>query len=140
MPSNKRGRRPTPPSDVAAESGPDDGIDPKLLFRAPPRRDDRHVRRLCSQVRESLSFALAGACSDDVLQSLWVVGVDPAPDATRLQVTVCAGGDDAPDPGVVHAKLAAVAGLLRAEVAASIHRRRAPELAFRVVPAGEVAP
>ena len=136
MPSNKRGRRPTPPSDVAAESGPDDGIDPKLLFRAPPRRDDRHVRRLCSQVRETLTYALAGSCRDEVLQSLHVSDVEPAPDATRLAVTLVA-----PDPAQVEtarARLALVAALLRSEVAASIHRRRAPELVFRVVPAGEV--
>lgn len=134
-PNWKRARRPSPPPCDAV--GPDDLIDPKLLFRpSPHRRDDRGARRLCSQVRETLTYALAGSCRDEVLQSLHVSDVEPAPDATRLAVTLVV-----PDPalaGTARARLALVAALLRSEVAASIHRRRAPELVFRVVPAGEV--
>jgi len=131
----KRERRDSPlPCDAV---GPDDLIDPKLLFRpSPHRRDDRGARRLCSQVRETLTYALAGSCRDEVLQSLYVADVEPAPDATRLAVTLVV-----PDPTQIEtarARLALVAALLRSEVAASIHRRRAPELVFRVAPAGEV--
>jgi ribosome-binding factor A len=82
------------------------------------------VRRLCSQVREALTYALAD-CADPVLQSLFVAGVMPAPDATRLAVLLC--GDEA-----ARAKLALAAPRLRAEVAHAIHRKRAPELVFRV--------
>jgi ribosome-binding factor A len=115
--------------------GPDDLIDPKLLFRPESRRhDDRHVRRLCSQVREALTYALAG-CRDEILQSLYVETVEPAPDATRLAAVVRVG--DAGEAETARARLAAVAAMLRAEVASSIHRRRAPELVFRVLPAGE---
>ena len=134
-PKWKRCRRDSPlPCDVV---GPDDLIDPKLLFRpSPHRRGDRGARRLCSQVRESLTFALAGSCRDDVLQSLYVADVEPAPDAARLAVTLVVS-----DPALAEtarARLALVAALLRSEVAASIHRRRAPELVFRVASAGEV--
>jgi ribosome-binding factor A len=74
------------PCDVA---GPDDGIDPKLLFHSSSRKKgDRGVRRLCSQVRESLTYAFAGSCRDEVLLSLYVEYVEPAPDASRLAVTV----------------------------------------------------
>ena len=129
-------RDPSRPSDAV---GPDDGIDPKLLFHASPRRrDDRAVRRLCSQVRETLTYALAGSCRDETLQSLYVSDVEPAPDATRLAVTVVAPADI--DVAVARERLALVTGLLRAEVASSIHRRRAPELVFRVAPAPEERP
>jgi ribosome-binding factor A len=134
-PKWKRERRDAPlPCDVV---GPDDLIDPKLLFRPSPHRaGDRAARRLCNQVRETLTYALAGSCRDEVLQSLHVAAVEPAPDATRLAVTLAV-----PDAGQVdraRARLALVAALLRSEVAASIHRRRVPELVFRVLPAGEV--
>lgn len=134
-PKWKRERRESPlPCDAV---GPDDLIDPKLLFRpSPHRRDDRGARRLCSQVREALTYSLAGSCRDDVLQSLYVAGVEPAPDATRLAVTLVVS-----DPAQVEAaraRLALVAALLRSDVAASIHRRRAPDLVFSVVPPGEV--
>lgn len=134
MSFNRKARRAgsSPPCDAA---GPDDGIDPKLLFHAPSRRrDDRGVRRLCSQVRETLTYALA-ECRDEVLQSLYVSEVEPAPDATRLAVTVCVG--DASEVDAARERLAAVVGRLRAEVASSIHRRRAPELVFRVTPPAE---
>lgn len=126
-------RRDSPrPSDVV---GPDDGIDPRVLFRPESRRrDDRSVRRLCSQVRETLTYALA-ECRDELLQSLYVLAVEPAPDAARLAVTVCVSSGPELDPA--RQKLALATALLRVEVAASVHRRRAPELVFRVVLAGE---
>ena len=136
-PKWKRERRQAPsslplPCDAV---GPDDLIDPKLLLRpSREQRGDRGARRLCSQVRETLTFALAGSCRDEVLQSLYVADVAPAPDATRLAVTLIAF-----DPALIEtarARVALVAAMLRSEVAASIHRRRAPELVFRVA-AGE---
>jgi ribosome-binding factor A len=116
--------------------GEDDGIDPKLLFRPSSRRSgDRGVRRLCSQVREALTFAFAGSCRDEVLLSLYVEDVEPAPDATRLAVTVRVPVDV--DVAAARDRVNRAAAMLREEVAASICRRRAPELVFRVLPAGE---
>jgi ribosome-binding factor A len=131
----KRERRAAPlPCDAV---GPDDLIDPKLLFRpSPQRRDDRSVRRLCSQVREALTYALAGSCRDDVLQSLYVSDVEPAPDVSRLAVTLVAA--DPTQAAAARERIGSVAALLREEVAASVHRRRAPELVVRVVAAGQV--
>ena len=131
----KRERRDAPlPCDAV---GPDDLIDPKLLFRpSPVRRDDRSARRLCSQVREALTYALAGACRDDALQSLYVSDVEPAPDVSRLAVTLVASGPV--QATLARERIALVAAILREEVAASVHRRRAPELVFRVTTATEV--
>src|SRR5262245_23720532 len=116
--------------------GADDGIDPKLLFRPSSRkRGDSGVRRLCSQVREALTFAFAGSCRDEVLLSLFVEDVEPAPDASRLAVTVRAPEDV--DVSVAREHVNRAASMLREEVAASICRRRAPELVFRVLPSAE---
>jgi ribosome-binding factor A len=75
-----------------------------------------------------------GECGDDLLQSLQVMSVDPAPDASQLVVTVRAGlPGESLDPTDVLAHLERVMGKLRYEVAAAITRKRAPKLIFRVL-------
>jgi ribosome-binding factor A len=77
---------------------------------------------------------LSGECGDDLLQSLQVVAVDPAPDASQLVVTVRAGlPGEGVDPAEVLSRLNAVMGKLRCEVATAITRKRAPKLVFRVL-------
>ena len=119
-----------------AEVHPDDGIDPRewqKLGRDGARKTDRKARQLCGQVAEALGAVLAGDCDDDVLRDLQVVDVIPAPDISRLLVTVRA---DLPveelDPGRVLQHLAHASGRLRSEVATAITRRRVPVLAYRV--------
>ena len=129
-------RRPkADPANLAAEFGPEDGQDPKEFHKKPwdaPRQAGRKARQLCGQVRDALHLVLAG-CGDGVLQAVGVVSVEPAPHTGRLRV-VCAMP---PDAGVSRAvaedHLRRAAGMLRAEVAAAIHRRYAPELAFDVI-------
>ena len=77
---------------------------------------------------------LSGECGDELLQSLHVVAVDPAPDASQLVVTVRAGSPgESLDPAEVLAHLNGVMGKLRCVVAAAITRKRAPRLVFRVL-------
>ena len=102
------------------------------------RKNDWKDRRLCRQVLEALQTGLGGHCGDAVLQSLWVSSVDPAPDASRLAVTVELSEDG--NPGEALARLEGARGLLRAIVASAIHRKRVPELVFRVSGPEEVAP
>ena len=59
-----------------------------------------------------------------------VVAVEPAPNESQLLVTL---RSDNADRESVLAKLNAVAGILRTEIAASITRKRAPKLRFRVM-------
>jgi ribosome-binding factor A len=115
-----------------AEIGPDDGIDPRELARGgPPRRVKRKALQLSRQVAEALNLAFAG-CRDEVLSGLVVTAVEPA-NSGRLLVTVAASPAAVPvGAGTVLAHLHRAAGLLRSEVAASVHRRFTPELAFRV--------
>ncbi|WP_437492896.1 ribosome-binding factor A [Sorangium sp. So ce1014] len=95
------------------------------------RKAQRKERQLCRQVQEAVSDALA-ALHDDVLQDVWVVEVEPAPDASRLAVVVQVRPGTPPD--VAAARLERVAGYVRAEVAGAITRKRAPTLAFQVLP------
>ena len=120
---------------MCGEVRPEDGMDPRDLAKKPrSSKGDRKVRQLCSQVAETLSLVLSGECSDEVLQNLEVVAVDPAPNASQLLVTVrSADAAEATDPAEVSARLASIAGRLRCEVASAITRKRAPKLVFRVI-------
>jgi ribosome-binding factor A len=66
--------------------------------------------------------------------------VRPFPDSAHLLVTVFpAPSAEALAPAKVLERLHRAGGLLRREVAAAIHRRRAPELLFRVALPGGAA-
>jgi len=112
---------------------PPDGMDPTSMFApAEDRRGERKERQLCRQVHEALGYALP-ALNDEILQDLWVIAVEPAPDAARLCAVVEAPRGVAASEVV--ARLDRAAGLLRRELAQAISRKRTPTLTFRVVPA-----
>jgi len=94
---------------------------------------DRKTLQLCRQIERALSYAL-GDCDDDVTSSLVIQSVSPAPNAGRVLVLVSSLEPDA-TPQVVLAALNRHLGKLRADVAAAITRRKAPELAFQFVAA-----
>lgn len=123
---------------MCGELGPGDGVDPRGEAREQRSsgRANRKTLQLCHQVAETLGMVLAGECSDPTLQSLRILAVRPAPDASQLAVLVC--GDEletAEEAGSILQRLERVAGRLRTEVAASISRKRVPRLLFYVVPA-----
>lgn len=124
-----RKRRFKPP--LTDTLGPDDGLEPRFWSRddEPRRVRNRKALQLCRQIEQALHLALAG-CSDPVLQELLIESVRPWPDSARLLVTVQSSGNI----DRAQSRLAAAAGLLRREAAAAIHRRKAPELEFRVIP------
>jgi len=90
-------------------------------------RDDQKVSRLCRQVREALSLALADV-EDDAILELSVIDVVPAPDVTRLAVSIHA--PEGSDIHALHEKLERVMGRLRSDVANAIHRKKTPSLVF----------
>jgi ribosome-binding factor A len=101
---------------------------------AQARGHDRKTLQLCRQVADTLGLVLSGECDDDILRSLRVVAVVPAPDASQLLVIVApALADEALEPADVLNRLASCTGRLRCEVAAAISRRRTPRLAFQFV-------
>jgi ribosome-binding factor A len=127
---SRRRRKADELANLAAEVAGEDGTDPKE-FHAKPwdshKRATRKGRQLCAQVKDSLHSALAG-CADPVLQAVAVASVEPAPHTGRLRVLVSCD-----DRAAAEAALLRAAGFLRAEVAAAISRRYAPELVFEVV-------
>jgi ribosome-binding factor A len=101
--------------------------------RFDPRRD-RKTLQLCRQVQRALMLALAGDCGDEVLRELYVAAVEPMGGAGQLlaHVVLPRRGDVASVVDVM-TRLDARAGLLRAEVARAINRKRVPTLTFIVV-------
>ena len=99
----------------------------------PDRQAGRKALQLCGQVRDALGVILPGL-ADEVLQNLTVVSVVPAPHAGRLLATVAVPTPaDAADRTAAAEHLDRAAGRIRREIAAAVHRRKAPELAFEVV-------
>jgi ribosome-binding factor A len=114
----------------------DDGIDPRDFFRKEPLHKKKHhkLERLCRQVAETLDQVIAGEFADDLLQCLRIVSVMPAPDASRLLVTLHADcNPEVFDRPLLEDRLAACKGRLRCAVAAANTRRKAPSLAFNVI-------
>jgi ribosome-binding factor A len=110
---------------------PADRADPDGLFQPQQRRPDRKTLQLCAQIQRTLDYVLSGEMDDDVLRGLMVQQVRPAPDATRLLVTVMPLDDDVSAETILH-KLAISSGRLRTEIARSINRRKTPQLSFEV--------
>ncbi|MBS0264970.1 MAG: ribosome-binding factor A [Planctomycetes bacterium] len=100
----------------------------------PPRkhRVDRKSLQLCRQVADTLNQVLTGECDDEILRSLYVVSVTPAPDTTQLMVIVSPLlPGEILQPADVLARLSTHSGHLRDAVASAITRRKAPRLLFQ---------
>ncbi len=126
------------PLPVYGPLGPEDGVDPRTELRDRPRPvHNRKALQLCSQIAKTLHGALQGECDDEVLRDLLVQSVEPAPDSTRLLVTVSLS-PAAPErtPVEVLEHLHQAHGRLRSEIAAAIHRRKTPDLMFRLAARG----
>jgi ribosome-binding factor A len=117
----------------AQDIGPEDGADPKLFFRKRSEKKlNRKALQLCGEVSRTLQQVLAWELADDLLNLLRVEAVVPAPDSSRLLVTVSVTEAAGIEPGQIMARLRAATGRLRTEIAAAVERRRVPDLAFQV--------
>jgi ribosome-binding factor A len=132
-------RYPNSPDKFSTSRGqvdPDDGLDPREFFKPESRTGGagRKAQQLSAQVADTL-HQVFGESADATLQSLAVVEVRPAPDASQLLVLVAPAvgaectADEAADA------LARAGAWLRGEVAKAITRKRAPQLVFRLIPA-----
>ena len=136
MPSRKR--KEDDPRALCAHLYPDDGIDPRDDKRRDARTErkaDRKLYQLCKQVAQTLQLALGALPQAEVMAGVFVQEVRPAPHAGRLCALIAV-----PCPqqrAAVAAILERHSGRLRAEVAAAITRRRAPELTFEVIAESE---
>lgn len=121
--------------------GPDDGVDPRNFIHKPLRaRVNRKGLQLCTQIERTLSSVLMWESGDELLQCLTVESVEPAPDSSRVLVTVSVQASaPATDTNAILACLHRASGKLRGEVAAAIHRKRVPELIFCVTARRELS-
>jgi ribosome-binding factor A len=125
---------------LAGDVSADDVADPARYFgsESRSRRADWKARQLCRQVERSAALTLAELSECEALASSAVARVAPAPDASRLRVSVVlAPGKTPADREAAAARLREVAGLFREEAARAIHRKRAPEVVFEVWLGGE---
>jgi ribosome-binding factor A len=127
---------------MCCEIHEDDGIDPRHFFKAGRvrKKEDYKTRQLCRQVAETIDQILSGEVGDDILRSLRVAGVVPAPNASQLLVTLVT---DLPseelDRVEAERRLSERKGCLRSEIAAAITRRKAPTLEFEIVASTEAS-
>jgi ribosome-binding factor A len=116
-----------------ADVGPEDGIDPRKDKPITSKVPNRKALQLCSQVEHTLSLVLA-ECGTECLRDLLVATVEPAPDSSRLLVTLSpAPSAESADFNLVLAALERAQSLLRREVASAIHRKKVPQLTFRMI-------
>lgn len=87
-------------------------------------------RQVCRQVADAVGWYLADV-DDPLLSGLLVIDAVPAPSAARVLVTLAPATGEV-DAAEASRRLADVKDEVREEVAAEVHRRRAPELVFRV--------
>lgn len=119
-----------------ADVDADDGLDPRDFFKPEhrPRGASRKAQQLGAQVAETMQQLFAES-ADAIVQSLQVIEVMSAPDASQLVVLAAPGIGAQCSAEEATAALARVSGWLRSEVARAITRKRAPRLVFRVIPA-----
>ena len=128
--------RKTPDKDLlssCSELGPEDNSDPRTFFRKEyGKKTNRKSLQLCGEVAKTISYALAWETGDDLLSRLQVESVVPAPNSMHLLVTVSSTESGELDTAAeqVMGRLQKAKGVLRALVAAAIHRRRAPDFTF----------
>jgi len=125
---------------LCEEIGPEDGIDPRILFASRARKSfDRKAYQLCKQAAQAIDMALCDLPESSVLRDVSVLRVEPAPDSSRLLV-LFGPNLQGPIPGeeaVINA-LDSEKGHLRDEIAGAINRKKAPALILRFLPIGEV--
>ena len=83
-------------------------------------------------------YVIPGEVADPLLQDLSVQAVYPAPDASRLMVVLTTTRPA--EAAEILERLEQIRGRLRAEAAAAVNRKRAPELTFQLTLAREVKP
>jgi len=131
----KRNKQYTPAEPPCAELRPDDGIDPAVLFGRQRRPRGRHKkdRQLCGQAFKAFCMVMDQLAHMEWATDLFVAQVTPAPDASRLRVSVGVYGD-VPLAEALHRveRLTQHTARFRWELGQAISRKRVPEIFFEL--------
>ena len=112
---------------------PDDGVDPRLYLRRGFKKKNKKIHRLCSQVMRTLNVSLSTEGRHDLLQGLSVDTVQPAPNASRLLVSVSTIKPlHQEECEELRQLLKQMKGLFREELAIVLHRKHVPDLIFQL--------
>jgi len=99
---------------------------------APSRSRGNHkLAQLCALAERTLALTL-GECANPILNALCVESVTPAPDASRLLVSVVYDDPTPTEVSEIYHALTTARGLLRRALASELNRKRTPELIFTV--------
>ena len=131
---SERAQRDLPCAHFFDDDGPDGWDDRGDAASRQP--DQRKLDQLCAQIRRALELTLntgVGALPDHVD----LVEVAPDPDVSRVRVTFSVGERCVMPIATLRAHLVNQRPALRASVAASIHRKRVPQLVFECIPRKE---
>jgi hypothetical protein len=124
---------------MVAEYRPGDGIDPKEEKRQKGRSQRKHKpdytrERLANQIFDALS--LSALLTDLGLEDFLVVAVHSIGLGNHFSVEVQCSDPTLPfDPGLIEQRLRSASGQFRHELSGFVHRKKVPELQFRVLPA-----
>lgn len=122
---------------MAAEYRPGDGIDPKEEKRQKgrgqrKRKPDYTRERLANQIFDALS--LSSLLADLGLEDFQVSAVNPLGLGNQFLVEVQCCDPSLPfAPSVIEQRLRSVSGQFRHELSGFVHRKKVPELQFRVL-------
>ena len=134
--TQKKRYRPKDIRNLAGQVDHSDGINPRddLIHRATAPKLDRKALQLCRQIQRELTLILSGELDDDRVRDLFVVSVAPFPSTNLLLVTLQAAEVCSQEQLIMlDAAVSHHQATIRAEIAAAIHRRKTPDLCFRVV-------
>lgn len=117
--------------ELCGELHDDDGIDPRTWFKSKRnRKENRKTKQLCQQVARTLNLCI-NDCDDPIVQSMFLVGVVPAPDSSCLLVHVECDVENF-DHNEAMMAIRNQTSRLQFEISRSIHRKRVPNLTFSV--------
>ena len=111
----------------------DDGVDPRVYFSNRQRKKGHQTDRLAAELRRLTEHFLVCECEDEALGALVVGRVIASDDGTRLIVELVAPNDDRSRRLGIERRLELLAGRLRHDLAADVHRRRVPHVVMRLV-------
>ncbi len=109
----------------------DDGIDPRTYFKSKRNnKGDRKTKQLCQQVSRTINLCL-NDCDDPIVQSMFLVGVQPAPDSSCLLLHIECDVDNF-DHAAAMLSIRSQTSRLQFEISRAINRKRVPNLTFSV--------